>query len=76
MRTIGELKNALRENQQLVWNDPDPIEGNDYNICFVETIDALEDELTGIELMDCPILIQYNNGGSEAEVFLHEIIKL
>lgn len=74
MKTIAELRQAVAEGKKLYWNDPDPIEGNNYNICFIEVIDALEDELTDIELMDCPILIQYNDGGSEAEVFLHEIV--
>ena len=46
----------------LIWNDPDPIEGIDYNIVSLQQIN---DEIA---------LIQYNQGQSEAEVFLHEIV--
>ena len=48
----------------LIWNDPDYIEGNDYRIVSMKLIN---DELA---------LIQYNQGQSEAEVFLHEIVTL
>jgi hypothetical protein len=67
MKTLADLKQAIAENKTLVWNDPDPIEGNDYTITFIEEIDE--------EVFDdyYPILIQYG-GGSEAEVYLHEII--
>jgi hypothetical protein len=66
MKTLHDLKQAIAENKTLVWNDPDPIEGNDYTINFIEEIDeeVFDD--------DYPILIQYG-GGSEAEVYLHEI---
>lgn len=46
---------------QLVWNDPDPIEGNDYRIT------------SRIQYEGNTSLITYNNGYSEAEVFDHEI---
>lgn len=49
------------EWNQLVWNDPDPIEGNDYRIT------------SRIQCEDNTSLITYNNGYSEAEVFDHEI---
>lgn len=53
--------NALFADYKHIWNDPDPIEGNDYNITYRK---------------DCPdteeSLIQYG-GGSEAEVFTREI---
>jgi hypothetical protein len=67
MKTLAELKQAIADKKELVWNDPDPIDGNDYKIYFIEDIDE--------EVFDdyCPILIQYG-GGSEAEVYLHEII--
>jgi hypothetical protein len=68
MKTIKELKEAISYKIQLEWNDPDPIEGNDYRISYIEDIDDDFDN-------DTPILIQYNNGVSEAEVFLHEIIE-
>ncbi len=66
--TFTELKQAVKGGATLVWNDPEPIEGNDYTISYLEDIsDEDFDELS-------PILIQYNNGGSEAQVFLHEIV--
>ena len=71
MKNLLELKQALADNKQLVWNDPDPIKGNDYTINFIEDIDEdIEDE----DMVDYPILIQYNDFGSEAQVYLHEII--
>jgi hypothetical protein len=66
MRTTKELKKAIEENKQLVWNDPDPIKNTDYTITYIEPIDDYFEK-------DTPILIQYNNG-SEAQVFLHEIL--
>ena len=71
MRSLLELKQALAENKQLVWNDPDPIKGNDYTINFIEDIDEEFDE---DDFSMYPILIQYNDFGSEAQVYLHEII--
>ena len=71
MRSLLELKQALAENKQLVWNDPDPIKGNDYTINFIEDIDVEFDE---DDFSMYPILIQYNDFGSEAQVYLHEII--
>ena len=57
--TNQEIKQAIKKGTTLIWNDPDPIEGNDYTITKVF---ALSDETASI---------QY--GGSEAEVYLHEI---
>ena len=71
MRSLLELKQALAENKQLVWNDPDPIKGNDYTINFIEDID---EEFDNDDFSMYPILIQYNDFGSEAQVYLHEII--
>ena len=70
MKSLAELKKAIAENKKLVWNDPDPIEGNDYTISFVENLGDLDED----DIVDYPILIQYNKGGSEAEVYLHEIL--
>ena len=67
METIKQLITAIEYGKPLVWNDPDPIEGNDYTISWIEGITSDMDEHT-------PILIQYNDGGSEAQVFLHEIL--
>ena len=65
--TYKEVIAAMKVGIPLVWNDPDPIEGNDYTITMVrEMIDGEDD--------NSPLLIQYG-GGSEAEVFLHEILK-
>jgi len=69
MKSFTQLKKAVKDNVPLVWNDPDPIKGNDYTITYIEPLDDFEDEYD-----DIPILIQYG-GGSEAEVYLHEIIK-
>jgi hypothetical protein len=66
MKNFAELKKAIAENKKLVWNDPDPIKDNDYSITYIEPID---DDFE----RDTPILIQYGEG-SEAQVFLHEII--
>jgi len=67
MKTIQELITAIEYQKPLIWNDPDPIEGNDYNISYIEGITSDIDKLD-------PILIQYNEGQSEAQVFLHEIL--
>ena len=71
MKSVIELKQAIAENKQLVWNDPDPIKGNDYTINFIEDID---EEFNDDDMVDYPILIQYNDFGSEAQVYLHEIL--
>ena len=64
----NKIKEHFYKNGLLIWNDPDPIEGNDYRISYLENIpDEKIDDST-------PILIQYNKGDSEAEVFLHEIM--
>jgi hypothetical protein len=72
MKTFKELTEAWLSKKTLVWNDPDPIEGNDYTITFMDEMIEKADDLENDELM--PILIQYNGGMSEAEVFLHEIL--
>jgi len=67
IKTFKELEEAWEANETIVWNDPDPIEGNDYEVSFIEDLtDLIEEEFSGI-------LIQYNAGGSEAMVFLHEL---
>ena len=52
MKTINELITAIQDKKTLVWNDPDPIDGNDYTISWIEEIDSEFDEHT-------PILIHY-----------------
>jgi hypothetical protein len=66
---IKLIQQAINNNNLLVWNDPDPIKRNDYTISYIEKLDEDHDEHT-------PILIKYNNGKSEAEVFAHEILIL
>jgi hypothetical protein len=53
--------NALFADYKHVWNDPDPIEGNDYNITYRKDYPNTEESL-----------IHYG-GGSEAQVFTKEI---
>lgn len=72
MKTFKELTEAWLSKKILVWNDPDPIEGNDYTIIFMDEMIEETNDLENDELM--PILIQYNGGQSEAQVFLHEIL--
>lgn len=72
MKTFKELTEAWLSKKTLVWNDPDPIEGNDYTITFMDEMIEKADDLENDELM--PILIEYNNGQSEAQVYLHEIL--
>jgi hypothetical protein len=69
MKNIQELIKAVNDNVTLVWNDPDPIEGNDYTITYVENLD--ENEFDN----DTPIFIMYGKG-SEAQVYLHEILAI
>lgn len=63
---INKLREAVKNNVPLQWNDPDPIEGNDYTIIYIEPLEEDFDDFT-------PILIQYG-GGSEAQVYASEII--
>lgn len=68
MKNIQELIDAIYNKTPLIWNNPDPIRGDDYTINFIGIFNIKDfDKYT-------PILIQYG-GGSEAEVYLHEIIK-
>tara|TARA_R110000868_G_scaffold38450_3_gene134528 strand:+ start:1133 stop:1342 length:210 start_codon:yes stop_codon:yes gene_type:complete len=66
MKSIKALDKAWANGKTLFWADPDPIEGNDYEITSIP-------DLTGYDT-DTPILIEYNHGDSEAEVPLHEIL--
>jgi hypothetical protein len=67
MKTMRELKDAVKANTPLIWCDPDPVPGNDYEITYIETIKPYFDK-------DTPIRIKYNKGASEAEVLISEII--
>jgi hypothetical protein len=61
----NEIKKAVANNLKLKWNDPDPIDGNDYTI---QKIWDINDETA---------MIHYGSDDqemlSEAEVYLHEI---
>jgi hypothetical protein len=64
----NDIKHHFKSGGKVIWNDPEPIIRNDYQVSFLE--DVPDEEING----HTPILIQYNNGGSEAQVFLHELI--
>ena len=77
MTNFGELRDAVNSNKKLIWNDPDPIEGNDYLIDEINDFRDIEDDFDGgildDEVMkDYIFTIQYG-GGSEAEVTMSEI---
>ena len=65
--TFKQLKTRLQNNEKIMWNDSDPVIGNDYLIT-----DIYWDEESD-ENEDTPILIKYNNGNSEAEILINEI---
>ena len=44
MRNLKELKEAISSKATLVWNDPDPIDENDYTISFIEPLGDIEDD--------------------------------
>jgi hypothetical protein len=72
MKTTTEkwksIKNHFNSGGKIVWNDPDPIKDNNYMVSFIE--DISEEDIEAYT----PILIQYNGGGSEAQVFIHELL--
>lgn len=78
METYKELKDAIKANKKLVWNDPEPMADADYLIDEVFKLDDIEAYLNDMDddevedLRGWPILIHYG-GGSEAEVELSEI---
>ena len=64
-----QLKEAIQKGTPLKWEDPSPIEGNDYEIHEVLNLPD-EDPEEGWE--DFILVIHYG-GGSEAEVLPNEI---
>jgi hypothetical protein len=62
MKNFIELKKAIRNNKKLVFKDKNKY----FKIDYIEEITNDFDVLT-------PILITYNKGNSEAEIFLNEI---
>lgn len=65
-----QLKKAIENNIPLVWNDPEPIEGNDYSI--TQIVDFPDEEFDDEFFEDFILTIQYG-AGSEAEVLPNEI---
>ena len=59
--TRNELLRAWGEGLTILWNDPDPIPGNDYEVIDF-TVYA-----------NGTVVIKYNGGDSEAEVPLDEL---
>lgn len=57
--TKKKAEKALSEGK-LYWNDPDPIDGNDYKVTYINYHPEIS-------------VIQYNSGQSEAEIFNHEL---
>lgn len=56
--------NSLMSDYKEIWNDPNPIEGNDYKI---NSLEIMSDDV---------YRITYNEGQSEAEVYKEEIFTL
>ena len=44
MKTFQELKEAIKNNIPLVWNDPDFINGNDYTITYIEDLNYIDED--------------------------------
>lgn len=61
--TKPEVQGALLNKDTMYWHDPDPIPGNDYKISLIKMWPESDETC----------LIQYSDGGSEAEVYFHEI---
>tara|TARA_R110000823_G_scaffold97033_1_gene211073 strand:+ start:11 stop:436 length:426 start_codon:yes stop_codon:yes gene_type:complete len=63
---LREVKDAVISQQKMLWNDPDPIDGNDYRVQKIWNID----ERTA--------MIQYgsleDNYLSEAQVYISELV--
>lgn len=65
---------------KLIWNDPEPIEGNDYTINTVNgmklnSYKEVYDSIADLD-EDSILLITYNDGMSEAEVIPQEIVEV
>ena len=72
MKTIKDLKELIKQAKEshrfLMWNDPESIDGNSYSISYLDvhqsSTDDDEDEI---------VYIRYNDGMSEAHVYVSEI---
>jgi hypothetical protein len=60
MKSFAELRMAINNNIPVVWCG--------FIVSYIDYIDDSDNWVT-----DLPILIQYNEGRSEAAVFLHEL---
>jgi len=60
----NRIKELFENGEALVWNDPSPIDGNNYEI---QKILYIDDETAMIQYGRDPLFF------SEAEVYLHEI---
>ena len=47
---IRDLMTAIERQRPLVWNDPQPIEGNDYTINWIEGITSDFDKSSSLSL--------------------------
>lgn len=65
-----EISKAFESGSTLVWNDPDPIEGNDYTI---RSISYIDEEMAVIQYGEKGNFIDGIEVFSEAEVFISEI---
>lgn len=68
---LSQIRKALKNGTPLVWNDPDPIEGNDYTITQIADMPSAK-ECSDADGEDWILTIQYGEG-SEAEVTPNEI---
>lgn len=72
MKTIKDLKELIKQakasHRFLMWNDPESIDGNSYSISYLDvhqsSTDDDEDEI---------VYIRYNDGMSDAHVYVSEI---
>lgn len=68
---LTEIREAQKNKVPMVWNDPLPIEGNDYTIKQIFDMPS-KDECSDEDGEDYILLIHYGEG-SEAEVTPNEI---
>ena len=69
---LSEIRYAIKNDIPMIWNDPEPIEGNDYIINDIIDVPSPE-ECDDLDGHDWILTIKYNKGISEAEVYPYEI---
>ena len=72
---LSELKEAVSLGKTLVWDDPEPIDSDLNIVSFIQDLSVF-DEFGDEDMEGVPILIQYNDGSSEAEVPVSELYTL